>query len=77
MKRGLRVDRTLYSRDSKDMERSENEMYKEGETGGKLSESEEAAEREGVEEKKGKRERFRLCYVGKGIVGSKTTLLGQ
>lgn len=77
MKRGLRVDRTLYSRDSKDMERSENEMYKEEETGGKLSESEGAAEREEVEEKKGKRERFRLCYVGKGIVGSKTTLLGQ
>lgn len=42
------------------MERSENEMYKEGETGGKLSESEGAAEREGIEEKKGKRERFRL-----------------
>lgn len=52
-------------------------MYKKGETGGKLSESEGATEREGVEEKKGKRERFRLCYVGKGGVGSKTTLLGQ
>lgn len=59
------------------MERSENEMYKEEETGGKLSESEGAAEKEGVEEKKGKQERFRLCYVGKGGVGSKTTLLGQ
>lgn len=52
-------------------------MYKEGETGGKLSESEGVAEREEVEEKKGKQERFRLCYVGKRGVGSKTTLLGQ
>lgn len=56
------------------MERSEYEMYKEGETGGKLSESEGAAEREGVEEKKGKRERFRLCYVGKGIVDRKSVV---